>query len=66
MTEVSWLEDHLTDVFGALGESGIHVRFMQQSATHFGVLADRSEPKVSKRLWARFSLGMDPRFDASR
>ena len=33
------VEDHLTEVFGALGDSGIHVRLMQQSATHFGVLS---------------------------
>jgi len=38
-------EDHLTTVFGALDESGIHVRLMQQSATHFGLLADRDEAK---------------------
>jgi aspartate kinase len=38
-------EDHLTTVFGALDEAGIHVRLMQQSATHFGLLADRDEAK---------------------
>ena len=42
------VEDHLTEVFGALGESGIHVRLMQQSATHFGVLADRSDPQMAR------------------
>lgn len=42
------VEDHLTEVFGALGESGIHVRLMQQSATHFGVLADHNEAQMAK------------------
>ena len=42
------VEDHLTEVFGALGGSGIHVRLMQQSATHFGVLADRSDAQVAR------------------
>jgi aspartate kinase len=40
-------EDHLTTVFGALDKAGIHVRLMQQSATHFGLLADRDEAKLN-------------------
>ena len=42
------VEDHLTEVFGALGSSGIHVRLMQQSATHFGVLADRDDAQMTR------------------
>ena len=42
------VEDHLTEVFGALGRSGIHVRLMQQSATHFGVLADRDDAQMTR------------------
>ena len=42
------VEDHLTEVFEALGDSGIHVRLMQQSATHFGVLADRSDTQMAR------------------
>lgn len=42
------VEDHLTEVFGALGDSGIHVRLMQQSATHFGVLADRNDAQMTR------------------
>ena len=41
-------EDHLTEVFGVLGESGIHVRLMQQSATHFGVLADQGRRQMAR------------------
>ena len=41
-------EDHLTELFGMLDESGIHVRLMQQSATHFGLLTDRDEKKLKK------------------
>ena len=32
------VEDHLTALFGALDRAGIHVRLMQQSATHFGLV----------------------------
>ena len=39
-------EDHLTALFGALDRAGIHVRLMQQSATHFGVLADRDDASL--------------------
>ena len=46
------VEDHLTKVFGALGDSGIHVRLMQQSATHFGVLADRSDAQMARLILA--------------
>ena len=37
------VEDHLTALFGALDRAGIHVRLMQQSATHFGLLIDRDD-----------------------
>ena len=37
------VEDHLTALFGALDQAGIHVRLMQQSATHFGLLIDRDD-----------------------
>lgn len=33
-------EDHLTELFAMLDQAGIHVRLMQQSATHFGLLTD--------------------------
>ena len=41
------VEDHLTALFGALDRAGIHVRLMQQSATHFGLLIDRDEDLMS-------------------
>ena len=41
------VEDHLTALFGALDRAGIHVRLMQQSATHFGVLIDRDEDLIA-------------------
>ena len=46
-------EDHLTELFSLLDESGIHVRLMQQSATHFGLLTDHDEKKL-ERLSASF------------
>ena len=39
-------EDHLTELFGMLDEAGIHVRLMQQSATHFGLLTDRDPTRL--------------------
>ena len=51
------VEDHLTALFGALDRAGIHVRLMQQSATHFGVLIDRDED-----LMANFTGLLGPGF----
>ena len=39
-------EDHLTELFGLLDEAGIHIRLMQQSATHFGLLTDRDPARL--------------------
>lgn len=39
-------EDHLTTLFAALDSAGIHVRLMQQSATHFGLLADEDQTRL--------------------
>ena len=39
-------EDHLTELFALLDEAGIHVRLMQQSATHFGLLTDRDATRL--------------------
>ena len=39
-------EDHLTELFGLLDEAGIHVRLMQQSATHFGLLTDHDATRL--------------------
>lgn len=51
------VEDHLTALFGALDRAGIHVRLMQQSATHFGLLIDRDED-----LMATFTGLLGPGF----
>lgn len=51
------VEDHLTALFGALDRAGIHVRLMQQSATHFGLLIDRDED-----LMASFTGFLGPGF----
>ncbi len=40
-------EDHLMEVFGLLDEVGIHIRLMQQSATHLGLLADSDAAKLA-------------------
>lgn len=40
-------EDHLTALFGLLDEVGIHVRLMQQSATHFGLLTDHDPLRMA-------------------
>ena len=32
--------DHLKDLFSALDRAGVHVRMMQQHATHFGLVTD--------------------------
>lgn len=40
-------EDHLMEVFGLLDEVGIHIRLMQQSATHLGLLADSDAEKLT-------------------
>ena len=41
-------EDHLTTLFGALDGVAMHVRLMQQSATHFGLVVDMDEPKTNR------------------
>ena len=41
------VEDHLTELFGALDRAGVHARLMQQSATHFGVLSDRDDAQMA-------------------
>lgn len=41
-------EDHLTALFAALDSVGLHVRLMQQSATHFGLLMDRDDIRLAK------------------
>ena len=51
------VEDHLTALFGALDRAGIHVRLMQQSATHFGLLIDRDDD-----LMANFTGLLGPGF----
>ena len=51
-------EDHLTTLFGALDYAGIHVRLMQQSATHFGLVMDAADAKI-QRLEARLQGAMD-------
>ena len=51
-------EDHLTTLFGALDHAGIHVRLMQQSATHFGLVMDADESKV-ERLEAHLQGALD-------
>jgi aspartate kinase len=40
-------EDHLTTLFGALDQTGIHVRLMQQSATHFGLVTDHDATRIA-------------------
>ena len=50
-------EDHLTTLFEALDHAGIHVRLMQQSATHFGLLIDRDDD-----LMANFTGLLGPGF----
>ena len=49
-------EDHLTELFGALVRASIHVRLMQQSATHFGLLTDH-EPGISSKLQNELGRG---------
>ena len=49
-------EDHLTELFGALDRASIHVRLMQQSATHFGLLTDH-EPGISSKLQDELGRG---------
>lgn len=39
-------EDHLKDLFSALDRAGVHVRMMQQHATHFGLLTDRDDLRL--------------------
>ena len=41
-------EDHLTALFAALDSVGLHVRLMQQSATHFGLLMDRDDIRLAR------------------
>ena len=56
------VEDHLTELFGALDRAGVHARLMQQSATHFGVLDDRDDAQMAnvsrRRLGAASALEM--------
>lgn len=39
-------EDHLKDLFSALDMAGVHVRMMQQHATHFGLVTDRDNIRL--------------------
>ena len=39
-------EDHLKDLFSALNRAGVHVRMMQQHATHFGLVTDRDDIRL--------------------
>ena len=39
-------EDHLKDLFSALDRAGVHVRMMQQHATHFGLVTDRDDVRL--------------------
>ena len=39
-------EDHLKDLFSALDRAGVHVRMMQQHATHFGLVTDRDDIRL--------------------
>ena len=41
-------EDHLKTLFEALHLVGLHVRLMQQSATHFGLVMDRDDARLSR------------------
>ena len=41
-------EDHLKTLFEALHHVGLHVRLMQQSATHFGLVMDRDDARLSR------------------
>ena len=41
-------EDHLTTLFSAMDGVAMHVRLMQQSATHFGLVVDMDEPKTNR------------------
>ena len=41
-------EDHLKTLFEALHIVGLHVRLMQQSATHFGLVMDRDDARLSR------------------
>ncbi|MDA0728307.1 MAG: aspartate kinase [Bacteroidetes bacterium] len=59
-------EDHLSTLFDALGRAGIHVRLMQQSATHFGLLTDRDDVRLTLlQTQVHHALGMRVRHDLS-
>ncbi|MEY3010606.1 MAG: hypothetical protein RLZZ314_1248 [Bacteroidota bacterium] len=59
-------EDHLSTLFDALGRAGIHVRLMQQSATHFGLLTDRDDVRLGLlQTQVHHALGMKVRYELS-
>ena len=55
-------EDHLKDLFSALDRAGVHVRMMQQHATHFGLVTDRDDIRLQtleELLGPAFQVGRE-------
>ena len=59
-------EDHLTSVFGALDDAGIHVRMMQNSAVKFDIIFDSNKDKelkliekLGKNVWTKATRGLE-------
>ena len=59
-------EDHLSSVFGALDDAGIHVRMMQNSAVQFDIIFDTNEDRETKLIdqlgeavWAKATRGLE-------
>jgi aspartate kinase len=59
-------EDHLTTVFSALDDSGIHVRMMQNSAVKFDIIFDSNKDKELKLIeklgegvWSKVTRGLE-------
>lgn len=59
-------EDHLTSVFSALDDAGIHVRMMQNSAVKFDIIFDSNKDKevkliekLGKEVWTKATRGLE-------
>ena len=59
-------EDHLTSVFSALDDAGIHIRMMQNSAVKFDIIFDSNKDKevkliekLGKEVWNKATRGLE-------